>query len=37
LEVSPNALSKHIRRELVQPDYESDSGSFRRRHVCVFQ
>jgi len=23
LEISPNALSKHIRRELVQPDYES--------------
>jgi hypothetical protein len=28
LEISPNALSKHIRRELVKPDYESDSGSF---------
>jgi len=28
LKISPNALSKHIRRELVQPDYESDSGSF---------
>jgi hypothetical protein len=28
LEISPNALAKHIRRELVQPDYESDSGSF---------
>jgi hypothetical protein len=23
LEISPNALSKHIRRELVPPDYES--------------
>jgi hypothetical protein len=28
LEISPNALSKYIRRELVQPDYEGDSGSF---------
>jgi hypothetical protein len=28
LEISPNALSKYIRREQVQPDYESDSGSF---------
>jgi len=28
LEISPNALSKHIRRELVQADYESDCGSF---------
>jgi hypothetical protein len=28
LEISSNTLSKHIRRELVQRDYESDSGSF---------
>jgi hypothetical protein len=28
LEISPNALSKYIRREQVQPDYESDSGLF---------
>jgi hypothetical protein len=28
LEISPNALSKHIRRELVRPDFQSDCGSF---------
>jgi hypothetical protein len=28
LEICSNTLSEHIRRKLVQPDYESDSGSF---------
>jgi hypothetical protein len=28
LEISSNTLSKHIRRELVRPDFESDCGSF---------
>jgi hypothetical protein len=28
LEISSNTLSKHIRRKLVRPDFESDCGSF---------
>jgi len=28
LEISRTALGKHVRRGLVQPDYQSDSGYF---------